>query len=467
VSVRARWALIGILVCGTAAAAGESAGAPAPSEPYPDRWWAEHIGLDPSSAAADVFTQRCAAPQPVTVAVIDTGVDYTHPDLPRTQLWVNDGEKLNGLDNDHDGYVGDLIGWNFVDGDNNPWDDAGHGTLVAGLIAAAPGGRSPGINPQARIMALKVLNAAGFGRSSDLAAAVDFATAHGARVINLSLGDAELGEVGARAVRRAIDAGVLVVVAAGNQARDTRGFGLADLDGVLTVAATDRDDRRARFANWGRSVHIAAPGVDILGLRARGTDLIATSGAVGYRPGTAIVGTEGRYYRASGTSFAAAIVAGSASLLLSCRPKLTGVEAGRLLVQAARELEPKGVNLQTGYGLLDVRAALAGDEQFWVEAQIDAVALGGSIEAPTIVVTGTADASSFGGARLRAAPESYPNDWLEVGAPLASAVHAGKLAEFDARTLRGPSRWILELVTTCGDGRARAARYALDLRATP
>ena len=465
--MRALWALIASLMCCASGATEESGGGPGSSAPYPDRWWADHIGLDASSATTDVLAQHCAAPQPVTVAVIDTGIDYLHPDLPRTQLWVNAGEKLNGLDNDHDGYVGDLIGWNFVDGDNNPFDDAGHGTLIAGLIAAAPGGRSPGINPSARIMALKVLNAAGYGRSSDLAAAVDFARTHGARVINLSLGDAELGEVGARAVRRAIDAGVLVVAAAGNQARDTHDFGLADLDGVLTVAATDRDDRRAKFANWGRSVRIAAPGVDILGLRARGTDLIATSGAAVYRPGAASVGPEGRYYRASGTSFAAAIVSGSASLLLSCRPTLTGVEAGRLLVQSARELEPKGVNLQTGYGLLDVRAALTGDEKFWVEAQIDAVALGGSAEAPTIVVTGTTDASAFGGARLRAAPESYPDDWLDVGAPLATAVHAGKVAEFDARTLRGPHRWILELVTTNSDGKTRAARYALDLRAAP
>jgi subtilisin family serine protease len=435
------------------------------SQPYAPRWWREHIGLDDAPEAGR--REHCADPQPVTVAVIDTGVDYLHPDLPRTQLWVNAAERLNGLDDDHDGYVDDLIGWNFVDGDNNPWDDSGHGTLVAGLIAARAGAASPGVNPAARIMALKVLNALGYGRSSDLAAAVDFAVAHGARVINLSLGAAELGDVGRRAVRRAIEAGTLVVVAAGNGGRDTDGFGLADLDGVLTVAATGPDDRRARFANYGRAVKLAAPGVDVLGLRARGSDLIAFSGASAYRAGAAIVGAEGRYYRASGTSFAAAIVSGAASLVISCRPALTGVEAGRVLVQSARSTGAAGVNLLTGYGVLDVRAALAADPKFWIQAEIDSVKLAGDPPSPTLRVSGSADASEFQGARLRAAPADFPDDWIELGAPLTAAVHAAPLVEVDTRLLRGPRRWILQLVTVGAGGRSREARFGVDLGGAP
>jgi subtilisin family serine protease len=436
------------------------------SQSYPDQWGLARIGLDGSAAAQETLQETCPSPQPVVVAVVDSGIDYLHPDLPRERLWVNPQERLNGIDDDHDGFVDDVIGWNFVDDDNNPFDDSGHGTMIAGIIAAA-GTRAPGINPHARIMALKVLNALGHGRSSAIAAGVDFATTHGARLINLSLGGNEPSALIAQAVARALAAGVLVVIAAGNEARETVAAGVPTSAGVLVVAATDTHDARAPFSNWGPAVGLAAPGVDILSLRARGSDLIALSGASAYRPGAAVVGEDGEYYRASGTSFAAAIVTGVASWVLACHPQLSGPQVARILTQSARDIGPPGLDPQTGYGLVDLRAALTADPSFFIESQISSASVVSMNGALQLRVSGSADASHFAKAVVRAAPESFPSDWIEMGGALMQPVHEGTLAQFDLRLMRGARRWLVQLMTQSETGQSREARLLVDLGSAP
>ena len=450
----------------TLAGAGAAPAAGSWGQPYPDQWGLARSGLDGTAATQKVLLDSCPSPQPVVVAVVDSGIDYLHPDLPRERLWVNPQERLNGIDDDHDGFVDDVIGWNFVDDDNNPFDDSGHGTMIAGIIAAA-GTRAPGINPHARIMALKVLNALGHGRSSAIAAGVDFATAHGARLINLSLGGSEPSALIAQAVSRALAAGVLVVMASGNEAREAVADGLPDGAGMLVVAATDTQDARAPFSNWGAAVRLAAPGVDILSLRARGSDLIALSGASAYRPGAAIVGEDGEYYRASGTSFAAAIVTGVASWMLACHPQLSGPQVARILTQSARDIGPPGLDPQTGYGLVDLRAALSADPGFFIESQINSASVVTLNGAPQLRVSGSADASRFAKAVVRAAPESYPNDWIELGGALTQPVHEGTLAQFDLRLMRGARRWLVQLSTQSDTGQSREARVLVDLGSAP
>ena len=460
-------ALLAALAWCAGAAPAES---PAPSgswgQPYPDQWALARIGAEHSAASEARRQALCPAPQPVIVAVIDSGLDYLHADFPRERLWINPKEKLNGVDDDHDGYVDDLIGWNFVDDDNNPWDESGHGTMIAGIIAAA-GSRAAGINPHARIMPLKVLNALGRGSSTAIAAAVDFAIAHEARIINLSLGGEHVSQLLARTVERATAAGALVVIAAGNQGRDLGTDSLAGMPGVVTVGATDPHDGRAPFSNWGAALTLAAPGVDILSLRARGSDLIAVSGASAYRAGIAIVGEEGQYYRASGTSFAAAMVSGVASWVIACRPQLRGQDIERILTQSARDIGPPGVDVQSGYGLVDLPAALAMDPGFFVQAEISAVSLVSAANGPQLRVVGSADASAFQKALLRAAPEAYPSDWIELGAALTQPVRAGTLAQFDPRLVRGARRWLLQLVTEASTGQMREARFVMDLGSAP
>jgi subtilisin family serine protease len=456
-------------------------------QPYDDQWGLHRIGFDATKEGAAALAPDGRTPRAITVAVIDTGLDYTHPDLARESIWTNPREKLNGIDDDRNGFIDDVIGWNFAEGHNNPWDRAGHGTLIAGLIAAASNNALgvTGINSYARIMPLEVLNGAGHGRSSQIAAAIYYALANGAQVINLSLGGENLSALEQHAIRKALEAEVVVVVAAGNLGRNTEGFGIADLQGAIVVAASDPNDQRARFSNWGTNIGIAAPGVDILGLRARDTDFVRTSRAPSDAPqaaaadagsssptnaaaSAAVVGADAQYYRASGTSFSAAFVSGVASWLLSMRPELNGTQVTRMILQSARDIGPPGVDAMTGYGLIDARAALAADPEFWIGSRIAAVDLnareGGDAR---IRILGTTDANSFASARLRAAPEAYPNDWIALGAPLMQPVRSGVLAEVEPRLLHGARRWIVQLITRHGNGRERETRFLVDLGAAP
>jgi subtilisin family serine protease len=428
-------------------------------QPYPDHWGLERIGL--GSAAA------LRARALVTVAVIDSGIDYTHVDLPRARLWQNRGETLNGVDDDDNGYIDDMIGWNYAEANNNPWDRAGHGTHVTGIIAevAAAGVGAPNTGYDVRIMPLKVLNLVGRGRSAHVAAAIHYAIAQRAKVINLSLGGEQLSALELAAVRSAHEAGIVTVIAAGNEGRDVSGHPLAGFDSVLFVAASDPDDRRALFSNWGGSISVTAPGVDILSLRARDTDLIRFSGAAAYTEGAANVGE--RQYRASGTSFAAAFVSGVGARLLAQRPELTGVQVARLITQTARDIEAPGVDPLTGYGLVDANAALAGNPDQWIEARIDDVDLVVQEGETLVRVRGTAAADRFASATLRAAPERFPDDWIDVTKPLAQAVRGGELAEFNPQQLRGSRRWTLQLTTIHENGEQRESRFVADLGGAP
>ncbi len=221
--------------------------------------------------AQDAWDQRTSC-EGVTVAVIDSGVNYAHEDLAAS-MWSNPNEvAANGLDDDGNGYVDDVRGWDFVQGDNDPFDPYGHGTAVAGLIGAA-GNNSIGVTGvcwQARIMPLRVLNESGYGSTGNIVAAVQYAVANGARVINMSLVSLEgsNGDLLYQALDAARAAGVLVVTAAGNQGADTdqtpvypAGY---DLENIISVTAVDNRGELPAFANRGASsVDLAAPGVSV------------------------------------------------------------------------------------------------------------------------------------------------------------------------------------------------------------
>jgi subtilisin family serine protease len=206
----------------------------------------------------------------VTVAVIDTGIDWGHADLAYN-VWTNPGEiPGNGTDDDSNGYVDDVRGWDFVTPDNDPLDDHNHGTHVSGTIGAVgnDGRGVAGVNWNVSIMPLKAFNQFGNAASSAvLVGAIDYASDNGADVINASWGD--YGPVD-NAVRSAIASSpALFVAAAGNNGldTDTHPFYPAayDLDNILAVAATTNKDALASFSNYGATtVDVAAPGVDIL-----------------------------------------------------------------------------------------------------------------------------------------------------------------------------------------------------------
>jgi subtilisin family serine protease len=250
-------------------------------------------------AAWDLATDCSAIP----VAVVDSGADYTHPDLA-ANIWTNTGETAgNSIDDDGNGYVDDIRGWDFVSNDNDPMDANTHGTHVAGTIGAA-GNNSRGVAGlcwNAKIMVLRAFDATGVGTVSDIIEALDYARQKGAKVVNASFASSSPTNSEREAIERLNAAGILLVAAAGNESADNDGTpsypASYDLPNIIAVAATGSDDALASFSNYGAaSVHVAAPGVGItstyLGSQSGIIDEGFESGAAGWSLDAPIARTE-------------------------------------------------------------------------------------------------------------------------------------------------------------------------------
>lgn len=481
--------------------AASAAAAAIPDDPYlhsrgswgqdfDDQWVLENLRVYTDAAG----TAGTPGQRPATVvAVIDTGLDYTHEDFAAARLWRNAREEKNGYDDDSNGYVDDLVGWNFVDGNNNPWDVSGHGTHVAGVIGACTsnGLGIAGVDGDALIMPLKVANFVGQARSSAVAAAIYYAVDHGARVINLSLGSELVTDLEREAAGHAAANGVLIVVSAGNRGLPTDTTGYASLPGVLVVGASGLDGERAGFSNFGTRLELLAPGVDVLSLRARDTDFIGLTRPSDYDEGAAFVGSEDAYYRASGTSFSAALVSGLASRLLADRPQLSVDEVRRILVQSAVDVGVEGVDQVSGYGRADYVRALAAAPDDFIRARLNGVDLSLESEQLWLAVRGDADAKAFAGAELSvraaagsvAVPEEDPKkkkkkknnepelpspyDWQPFGSGIRTPVADGTLGRLNLDTLTamtgGANAWELRLVVRNASGGMRESRLTMAL----
>jgi subtilisin family serine protease len=286
----------------------------------------------------------------VIVAVIDTGVDYTHPDLS-ANIWSNPNEVSgNGIDDDNNGYPDDAMGWNFIDDNNKPMDTHGHGTHLSGIIAAVGnnGLGIAGVCWQAKIMVLKALTDSGSGASDQLAQAIKYAVDNGARVINISWGGYGNSRLIQDALSYAYNHNCVIVAAAGNNNTNAERFFPGNYSQAITVAACDANDQRASFSNYGTNVDVSAPGVDILSLKAKGTDM--------GRKETNIVG--GEYYRASGTSMATPFVSGLAALIIASNRDLTNLEVEEKIISSCDDLGTAGKDAYYGYGRINASQAL-------------------------------------------------------------------------------------------------------------
>jgi subtilisin family serine protease len=372
----------------------------------------------------------------ITVAVVDTGLDLTHPDIA-ANVWTNAREiPGNGIDDDGNGFVDDVQGWDFVDNDADPRDDNGHGSHVSGTIAAAGnnGVGVIGVAWRARIMPLKALGRYGFGYASDLARAIVYATDNGADVINNSWDGGGDSSVVHDAVVYAYSHGAVVVAAAGNFDDDSTRYFPARYPEVITVGATAPGDIKAPFSNWGK-IDVSAPGMGILSLRATGTPFGQPKG-VGYA-------------FASGTSMAAPHVAGVAALVLSRRPDLSVEELRQALRSSAVEIGAPGVDLLYGSGRLDAKAALH------VDSVLVAKFLGTVNGAQTCGATplaGIAEGTGFARYTLDYGFGPNPTRWTRV-VESATPVTRGSLGVFDPSALpRG--RYALRLTAYDTAGRA-------------
>lgn len=207
----------------------------------------------------------------IIIAVIDSGIDYNHPDL-KDNIWINEVE-LNGVDgedDDNNGYIDDIRGWNFADNNNNPMDSNSHGTHVAGIIGAG-GDNATGISGvcwNVKIMPLKFLDPLGVGLVSDEVEAIEYAIDNGAHIINASFGDPGFSNQEQEAIGEAQYAGILFVTAAGNEGEHIDSYPIYPaaytLDNILSVTASNQNDELPYWANYGPvGVDVAAPGVNI------------------------------------------------------------------------------------------------------------------------------------------------------------------------------------------------------------
>ncbi len=447
--------------CGESALPPEGSGyltaAESPVKKVSDQWAFRHVGLAGDEPTLDEFAK------PVVVAVIDTGLDWHHLDFSWDNLWRNENEiPGNGLDDDNNGYVDDIIGWSFTDNRNQPWDTDGHGTAVAGIIAATQGNAAgiDGISGNAKIMVLKALNNFGRTRATHVAKAIIYAADNGAQLINLSVTGPGFPKIVQDAVDYAADKGALVINAAGNKAENidaTPGL----LRNVVTVAATGSDNKRAVFSNYGNAVDVAAPGVDVVSLRARATDFMYNSAETSYVKEDAFLGEDRRYYRSTGTSFAAPIVTGIASLVLANNPELKPTELKRVLEQSARDIEAPGFDRLTGFGIVDAKAALAADPSFYIYAGIGAVQPATEDGQTFFEAFGTAAADQLASARLEIGQGDSPTSWTTVGSVLAEGVHNGSLGQIPADSLAGAETWTIRLTVEHANGRTREGRHLI------
>jgi subtilisin family serine protease len=247
-----------------------------PDDTYFNRLWglhntAQNVNGTNGTADADMDALEAwdvtSGSTDVVVAVIDSGVDVNHPDL-KANIWNNPGEiPGNGEDDDGNGYVDDVNGWDFLTNDSDPRDAHGHGTHIAGTIAAVGNNNKgvTGVSWSAKIMALRFLDAWGFGSTANAIAAIEYANDKGAVVINNSWG----GGGYVQALKDAIDASDAVVVcAAGNSGWNTDAYphypSSYTSSNIISVAASDQNDQLASFSNFGAvSVDVAAPGINI------------------------------------------------------------------------------------------------------------------------------------------------------------------------------------------------------------
>ena len=323
-----------------------------PNDPSFNRLWglnntAQTGGLANADIDAPAAWDVTTGSRSVVVAVVDTGIDYNHPDLA-ANVWRNPRETAgDGVDNDGNGFVDDVFGWNFATNTANVFDDNSHGTHVAGTIGAVGNNGSgiTGVNWQVSIMGLKFLDASGSGTTSAAIAALNYATmmrrTHGVNIVatNNSWG----GGGGSTALRDAItaggNAGILCIAAAGNESSNNDSVGSYPANSVgpsgISVAATDSSNRLASFSNYGATtVQVAAPGVGIYSTTPNNS-----------------------YASYSGTSMATPHVAGLVALMAAANPQATAAQIRSTIISTVTPVSGLAGKCSTG-GVINAAAAV-------------------------------------------------------------------------------------------------------------
>jgi len=370
--------------------------------------------------AHEVFESPPDQTKTAVVAILDTGVDMLHEDLVG-KIFVNENEiPDNGIDDDHNGYIDDVNGWDFCSPigyffefgeDNDPSDPHGHGTHCAGIVAATThnGKGVAGMVDNCRIMPLK------FGPimlTSVAAKAIIYAADNGADVISNSWGMEWPVKLLEDAIAYAHSKGVIVVAASGNDGYEFVNYP-ASYEHVIAVGASDSDDKVTTFSTFGPHISLIAPGLAILSLRAASTDMYGSSDEHNVHIIDYV------YYIASGTSMSGPHAAGAAAYLRSISPGITPDKVRDVLETTADDIvDPygegesyPGFDIYSGHGRLNLKNAV--DNTPMIHAIIDSP-MNNQFISEAVDITGTADGDDFTGYVLEYGPGENPETWTEI-----------------------------------------------------
>lgn len=342
---------------------------------------------------ANTWTSETAGRTPPIVAVIDTGIDPNHTVFASTgAVWTNPNETLNGLDDDGNGYIDDIHGWNFVANNNTPFDDEGHGSHVSGIVLGVTQDiTATTLQPAAiRIMPLKFLDSTGSGSTSDAVKAIYYAVNNGAKVLNNSWGGGGFSNSLLNAIAYSYDHKVVFVAAAGNASNNNDASPTYpanyNVPNLISVAATTDTDGFASFSNYGAStVYVGAPGNSIYSTFPNNT-----------------------WGRASGTSMATPFISGLAALIMRESPSMTGYQVKNLVASSAQQISSLLSKTSTKsrmnayYGLTAAKTAVVATSQPSYDVasyRAPASADGGGEQVPAcgLVAKAMHDAGSGGG----------------------------------------------------------------------
>lgn len=404
---------------------------------FTELWNLHNSGANEGTTGADVSAPEAWAvttgEESVTVAVIDTGIDFFHPDL-EANIWINQAEiPGNGIDDDHNGYVDDVHGYDFVNDDSDPMDDQLHGTHVSGTIGAVGDNELGvcGLCWHVRLMAIKAFNESGEGTLFDVLAAIRYAADNGARVLNASWGQPDKSAALGAAIAEAHQRGLVIVAAAGNNRSTTLSYPAAYPESV-TVAATNNRDQRSLFSSYGPVVDLAAPGESVLSTI-----------------------PDNRFDIASGTSMAAPHVSGAVALVFSRHPEFSNTEAEDVIRNA---VDPVGGTDYIGLGRLNAAKAVKTDVPLPTARLAIPAILSGRVDLP-----GSALGSRFAEYILEYGQGVYPTNWSRLHSSRTPVSQGALLANWPTDSLAEGS-YVLQLRVRDMEGREAIDRATFTIR---
>ncbi|MCB9502547.1 MAG: S8 family serine peptidase [Deferribacteres bacterium] len=381
----------------------------------------------------------------ILLAVIDTGIDYRHPDLTG-QLWLNKGEDINknglidsidfnGIDDDGNGFIDDIRGWDFTDAprfidsgdyaepDNDPADEHGHGTMVSGIIAAKTNNRIgvAGLAHGCQVMNLRAGTSLGYLEEDDVAAAIVYAVKNGARVINMSFGDSIVSPMLRDVIRYAYENDVILVASSGNSATDLPHYpsGFAE---TIAVGATQESGSIAGFSNFGATLDIVAPGLNVW-----------------------TTNKNSAYTLFNGTSAAAPFVTALAGLLLSHDTNLDNEMVRHLIISSAEDLGEEGWDPYFAAGQINCAAALTIKDAPIAELLQPHMDSGSAMRSLPII--GTASAQRIDNFVLSYGVGDNPSSWTEITNRANKIIIEDTLFTWDSTTLADTTYMLRLLVT--------------------